>query len=673
MSIDHESPAVPDFVVEDSSNSRYPSFTDPVEFFKDSSDEDPNSSDETPQIDSADALESEIPSDPVPIMSQNQVSINDIPLFNIESGAAGLSLLDQLNEWHIRNQPQTLNSYTRLLKILRKFHPELPATAATALQSLKKCTYSKLANFDGTPGLYVYLGLVVRIAYIYDHNSSFREFIERHKTLNIILSTDGVALFSCSATRKSIWPISLKIVSDSYNVPPITFACFEGSSKPIQDFLIDLSNELASICKGHVEIGKHTIQIKIVGFTCDSPARCFCKCIYGSNARQGCERCNCQAKKFKYVMCFESHANCQLRCDAEFRSLKYGGHQKGVPILMKVECFDFVLDFFLDVLHLCDEGATKRFCSKVFGKSKRSSVIQISAAQLSQMEAQMLLLKASTSKEFQRPLVPVKFFSQWKACTFRDFALYFGPLLLKPLLPDRVYTFFMKYCFALRILRTRGLVKNFAMIELAQKLLNEFVANYDSIVGYKDTVYCVHSLVHLPSDVKRTQLPLDELSTYPFESSYKYLRDRVQSSSTPIAQIEKRLFECDRYFTIFKTYYDVPLVEKGKDGLPKSLRYLYFKIDLSKNDCFCCLDNGTIMKTIGIFESKNNDCYIISGEVFQVLKPFTNSPVDSSIFGIYVVKPTLKQISVTHKRLKNKMYIFPYKNDYVAFPAVHSL
>jgi hypothetical protein len=47
------------------------------------------------------------------------------------------SLLEQLNEGFIRSQPHSLRSYSKLLKILRKFRPELPATSCTALQSLK--------------------------------------------------------------------------------------------------------------------------------------------------------------------------------------------------------------------------------------------------------------------------------------------------------------------------------------------------------------------------------------------------------------------------------------------------------------------------------------------------------------------------------------------------------
>lgn len=647
----------------DVTSNNYP---DPKNFFKDISDE---SDMEALSINSVeDFVQNSSDEDPV----SEALSINLIP------GGAGnpeKSLLEGLNHWYLGNQSHSLNSYSQLLALLKKYHPELPVTAATALQSLKKATYQNMDNYVGDQGRYAYFGIVVRLTYIYEKSADFKNFIDQQESLSLLLSTDGVDLFSSSSTALNMWPVSFKIVSDKFNVPPITFAIFEGPSKPAQHYLIDLSHELAAISNNYIELGDRRLKIKIIGFTCDSPARCFCKFIKSSNAGQGCERCDCQAKKNSYVMCFGQFQNSNLRNDADFRNFAYRGHNKGVPTLLLVKSIDFIYDFFLDSLHLCDEGATKRFCGKLFGKGKRTSKIQLKRAQITQLEEKMLELKSFVSTDFQRPLVLVKYFSQWKACTFRDFVLYFGPLLLKSFMPDSLYQYFLKYCVALRILRSRRFCVDREKVELAQNLINEFVNDYDKIIGFKDTVYCVHSLIHLPQDVQRTKLPLDELSTYPFENSYRYLRGHVKSSTTPVAQIEKRLHEHDRYFPVFKLFHESPVIVKGRDGQIKLFQYLYFKITvLSRADCFCCLDDGTIVKVVSISEGSRDQEYKICVEPYHIVKPFFNNPIDSSIVGIYVVKLSNKKMVISHKRLRNKVYIFPYKtNQLVAFPAVHSL
>lgn len=646
---------------------------DPVDFFASDSPEPPDS--DSP--DSSRSMES------LPLHSNQSESTDEIAPLSSDSDSDEINfqtksdkpLLEQLNNWFVTTRPHSLKSYTKLLRVLRNFHPELPTTASTALQSLKKCVYESMDNYEGLPGRYAYYGLVVRLHSIYKSSPQFRDFVVQQETLNLILSTDGVLIYRCSSTRINMWPLSFKIVSDVYSVPPITFGLFEGPSKPGQEFLIDLSKEMSAISNCFIEFGNFRIKIVIVGFTCDAPARAFCKNIKGCNAGQGCERCDCQARKHNHVQCFADFKNCNARCDEEFRRLLYIEHQKGVPVLLRIQSVDFILDFFLDVMHLCDEGVTKRFLTKLFGKvkNKHASKIQMSMHQMAQMEKARQEMKAFVSKDFQRPLVAVKFFSEWKACTFRDFTLYVGPVILKPFLSNELYSFFLKYCTALRILRSRSACKKPELVALAQSLLNDFVTDYDRMIGFKDTVYCIHSLIHLPSDVERTGLPLDELSAYAFENSYRYLRDHVQSSSVAIAQIEKRQHEHDPHFKVHKIFHEVPVVTKKTDGSIKTFRYLYFELDFySQNDSYASLHDGSIVKTVKV-SSITNCNYVIEAQLYHKVKPFFLDPIDSSSLGIFVVKGTNKCISFSHEKLKHKIYMLPYKEHFIAFPAVHSM
>lgn len=592
-------------------------------------------------------------------------------------------LLGHLNKWFTTTAQHSLTSYSKLLCILKPYHPELPLTAQTALKSLAQTNHSALNNFRGVKSKYVYFGITQKLISICSKNSVFRSLLLQSDPVNLLLSTDGVELYKCSATRQGIWPISMKVLSLTHNISPIVVAVFQGTSKPCNAFFADLAHEVRCIAQGKIAIDScHEINIKIVGFSADSPARCICKSILSCNASFGCERCTCRANKSKEKrMCFEDHDISVPRLDSDFRTLAYVPfHQFASPTALleiPANVLDFIKDFFLDVLHLVDEGVTKRYVMWFIKSEKNSSRIRLSAGQIQQLNHYMATIKSHLSREFQRALVSFEFLSQWKACTYRDFALYFGPLLLKTVLPAPVYTHIMRYFCALRILRSRRLCLDVKMIDRADLLLRDFVRNHDKIIGFNDCIYSVHSLVHLADDVRRTGLPLDDLSTYPFENEYRFVRDLVRGSSVPIAQLEKRLFEREEFTPIHKIYFQVPELMLDKDGAVTLIRHKYMSfIPLSSSDGFCMLKSGKIAKILFARKNENDaeDIDLNFRELYKV-KPFFSDPMDSSLLGIYVVQDVHNRNLHFKGKLSDvhcKIYVFPFKDKFVSFPSVHT-
>ena len=56
-------------------------------------------------------------------------------------------------------------------------------------------------------------------------------------------------------------------------------------------------------------------------------------------------------------------------------------------------------------------------------------------------------------------------------------------------------------------------------VNLAEELLNIFVAHYSSLYGEEGLVYNVHNVIHIVDDARRFGA-LDSVSAYPFENFF---------------------------------------------------------------------------------------------------------------------------------------------------------
>jgi len=86
---------------------------------------------------------------------------------------------------------------------------------------------------------------------------------------------------------------------------------------------------------------------------------------------------------------------------------------------------------------------------------------------------------------------------------------------LAKILHEELYHHFLILAIATRVLVQDNL--NDDMCDYAKKLLVIFVESCAPLYGKEMLVYNVHSLIHLPDDVKKFG-PLDRFSAFPFES-----------------------------------------------------------------------------------------------------------------------------------------------------------
>jgi len=601
--------------------------------------------------------------------SSSDIVIN--PVEPVVVDVRNYNLLPKLNDWYVGHNAHSLASYTNLLTLLKPYHPELPKCAKTALQSNENALCEPMKDFKGQPGSYKYMGFVNRLVAIALNTPDLLKELVKLKSIKIVLSTDGVTLFNNSSLRLGSWPIAAMVVSPRYYIPPIVFCIFVGPSKPDQTFLDDFAHEMSAISSKEICFGTITIPVQILGFTADSPARCLLKQIVGSSACAGCERCESRGKRINSKLCFPNYIEGKLRTHDDFIRGQDTAHHHGPSVFSSIPNVDMIRQFFLDPLHLCDEGVGKRLLCKYFFDN--FSDLKLSQSQLALIEDDILKAKTCVSADFERPLVSITLFSQWKGVTFRNFFSYFGPVIMKQYLQPVVYEHFLKFCCAMRILRNRRQCLLDTEICKAEELISQFVKDYDSLVGYNDTVYCVHSLLHICEDVKLTKLPLDDFSCYSFENAWGGLKNLLKSPKLPAAQLTKRLRERECYFKMYEKFYDAPQAVLHK-GVVKRLKFKYLEIvPKTKGDSFV-MQSGQhrVFKVINV-RVKQNSCFDLECLEYSVLRPFFNKPIDSSGLGIFEVKPSTSKVTICLTSVLCKVYLIPYKDRFVAMPALHSL
>ncbi|XP_065650340.1 uncharacterized protein LOC136078495 [Hydra vulgaris] len=127
-------------------------------------------------------------------------------------------------------------------------------------------------------------------------------------------------------------------------------------------------------------------------------------------------------------------------------------------------------------------------------------------------------------------------YKQWKAIELRLFLVYIGPVVLKRFLSPQCYNNFLDLSVAVRILLCSSLLENFA--DYAGQLLRYFIQTFGELYGKDQLVYNIHSLLHIADDAKKYG-PLDNCSSFKYESYLGQLKKLVRMSQSPCAQIAK--------------------------------------------------------------------------------------------------------------------------------------
>lgn len=131
----------------------------------------------------------------------------------------------------------------------------------------------------------------------------------------------------------------------------------------------------------------------------------------------------------------------------------------------------------------------------------------------------------------------------YKATELRQFLLYTGPVALKNIANKNVYIHFLVLSCAIRILGSFELYLTYN--NYALQLLQYFVEKYKIIYGEEYLTHNVHGLIHLPADCIKYG-PLENFSSFIFESYLYDIKKKIQTSRHPLQQICNRLKEQEK-------------------------------------------------------------------------------------------------------------------------------
>ena len=460
-----------------------------------------------------------------------------LPDDNFEGG----DIVSQLIKWH-NECNVSMNSTTKLLKVLRStpFNPDdLPADCRKLLQTPRE----QVGIVELGGGQYKYWGLSEGIIGVLKHE---RDFVHLNNAIELHCNIDGLRIYK-SSTRH-LWPILCQF----NNFCPFIVCLWLGRSKPssLDEFLRDFLTEFTQLERCGIIYQGKLFQVSLKCLICDAVARSWLKCVIAYNGYFGCERCSLSGTWLGRVV-YNTQMVGVARTDEYFRQMRYTHHQ---PNEDRVSPFatagiGCVTQFVLDFMHMIPLGVIKRILDwlKTDGDLVGQYAVRLSQERIQRVTHLLRHYSSQMPTDFARRPRGLDDLKFWKATEFRMFMLYLAPVVIRPpIVSQDLYHHFMRLSVGISLLLERDNIKRNRFLHYARELLRAFVVDCQHIYGPKFTVYNVHSVQHIPDDVEKFNLPLDQISAFPFENHLGKLKKLIRSGHNPIAQVYRRLSEMER-------------------------------------------------------------------------------------------------------------------------------
>lgn len=214
-------------------------------------------------------------------------------------------------------------------------------------------------------------------------------------------------------------------------------------------------------------------------------------------------------------------------------------------------------------MHLVCLGVVKRLLTYLKHGPREC---KLSHQQFSLLSQKLGALNSKMPRDFTRQPRSMYDMDKWKATEYRQFVLYTGPLVLRSVVSEKLYSHFLCLTVALSILLESNDVTRNAYLDYAKELMIHFVKSGKHLYGETFTSYNVHSLIHLTEDVQHFNTSLNDICAFQFENHLHKLKKSVRKAQNPIAQIVKRITEIDMSRTKHSTKLRCLYVSTKKKG-----------------------------------------------------------------------------------------------------------
>ncbi|KAK3917873.1 Muscle M-line assembly protein unc-89 [Frankliniella fusca] len=394
----------------------------------------------------------------------------------------------------------------------------------------------------------------------------------------------------------------------------------------------------------------------------DAVARQFLKCIKSHGGYAGCERCTVDGDYIDNRMTFLD-LDAPLRTDQSFRDKEQPQHHKGISPLEEVNT-SMISQVLLDPMHMVWAGVVKRlldFWINVIGAWKlHHEVIEL-------ISYVFEFLRPYCPTDFNRKPRSLKYFKSFKCTELRRILLYDGILVFKYLVDENVYKHFLLLHSGINILCSKSMfdVKN----DDALQYLRLFVSHSARIFGSKFVVFNVHSLIHLPSECMRVDMPLYEFSAFKYENKLKSIKETLRSGLHQLQQLARREEERktdvvklpSRTSHVYLSLGNLHVCGKSVDEHFRKLRAGKLTLKVGKSDS-CFRSRGGEIAVVQDIVKRKRKVYLIC-QCFHTLEDFYQYPIPSSRLGIYKVSILVGERLISRlSSVQSKCYLMTYQD-----------
>ncbi|XP_037565699.2 uncharacterized protein LOC119445491 [Dermacentor silvarum] len=371
--------------------------------------------------------------------------------------------------------------------------------------------------------------------------------------ITLTFNTDGVPLFESS--NASMWPLLLMVNELPYKqrVQNLLLAgLWFGTGKPSMNcFLtpfVKTMNELSStgvVWRDSSGVS-HTSKAFPGPCAVDTVARCELTCMTQFNGAYGCAWCedsgqvvpkgngfcrvyppSASANKLRTHESFLYHARKAKAMQAPSCGIK------GASVLTLLSFFPFGEGFVVDYMHAVCSG----FVRATMFMWLKSSQCRRFHLRKHLAEADECLLSLTPTWELSRLPRSLKDIKEWKAADWRNWLLFYSPVVLKGRIPKRQYNHWLKFVEIMHYLLGPCIcVQQLATIKGEIK---KFLLEYEELYGVEYMTYNSHLLVHIV-DSAINWGPLWGYSLFPFESMNGTLGRYVNGTRYPQFQIANK-------------------------------------------------------------------------------------------------------------------------------------
>jgi len=450
-------------------------------------------------------------------------------------------LAESLRELHVSlNVPSKTTD--AILKLLNQHGHILPFTTRTLMRTKRNIQIAEISGMQS----YQY-DLFTEITGVLDKYEIPFELREICLQLNI----DGVPLYGSS--KACFWPVLCSID----NLRPRTvfpLLILFGNSKPSDlHFLDGTLEQLNDFIERGLEYRGRYFELKVSSVLADLPARAMIRATKGHAGYSSCSKCHSRGEYIGSKVVF-LNTTFKLREDSSFRAQADSNHHVGISPFVRLP-IDMVKSFPLDYMHLVCLGVMRRLLSHWL---KWPGSQKLCESRLKMLDTCLAEMSAETPSCFQRKVVGLKNWADFKATQLRQILLYTGNPALDVLTEDARFHF-RCLSVAIRILLDKDLSVHLAK---AEELLVYFVEEGVRLYGAGFAVTNTHGLLHLVEDYNEYG-PLDGISCFPYENFLGVLKRRIRSGHQPLKQAVARLSEKKRLKP--KPIYS-PITEKQPDS-----------------------------------------------------------------------------------------------------------